>query len=243
MASDRVQRRIERLLDQIDAAEASGDWQQVYDLALDVLAIDEDNREALAYRQTAERRINILGESGGGRLPTSAAAPSSTIASEPTHPTSFAAGRYQVKRFLGEGGKKRVYLAHDTTLDRDVGFALIKTEGLDQASRTRIQREAQAIGRLGDHHHIMPIHDLGEDNGQPYMVLPLMSGGDVGQDRRVAYFTHLKVYGSADLPRTTILYGRTAPTSTTPGGEATSHRVDQIPSIKPVKIVISHPDN
>ena len=43
-------------------------------------------------------------------------------------PTSFTGGRYQVKKFLGEGGKKKVYLAHDTLLDRDVDFALIKTE-------------------------------------------------------------------------------------------------------------------
>ena len=34
-----------------------------------------------------------------------------------------------MKRFLGEGGKKRVYLAQDTLLDREVAFALIKTEG------------------------------------------------------------------------------------------------------------------
>ena len=53
-------------------------------------------------------------------------------------------GRYQVKRFLGEGGKKKVYLAQDTLLDREVAFALIKTEGLDDVSRTRITREAQA---------------------------------------------------------------------------------------------------
>ncbi|HEY98373.1 MAG TPA: zinc-ribbon domain-containing protein, partial [Dehalococcoidia bacterium] len=47
-------------------------------------------------------------------------------------PTSFADGRYQVEKFLGEGGKKKVYLAHDTLLDRDVAFALIKTENLDE---------------------------------------------------------------------------------------------------------------
>ena len=36
-------------------------------------------------------------------------------------------GRYQVKKFLGEGGKKRVYLAADTLLDRDVAFADLKS--------------------------------------------------------------------------------------------------------------------
>jgi len=55
-------------------------------------------------------------------------------------PTSFASGRYQVKKFLGEGGKKKVYLAHDTLLDRDVAFALLKTDKLDEEARTRITR-------------------------------------------------------------------------------------------------------
>ncbi|MBA7605719.1 Serine/threonine-protein kinase PknD [subsurface metagenome] len=94
-------------------------------------------------------------------------------------PTSFASGRYQVKKFLGEGGKKKVYLTLDTVLDRDVAFALIKTEKLDDKSRTRITREAQAMGRLGDHPNIVTIHDMGEHEGQPYIVLPVMSGGDV----------------------------------------------------------------
>ncbi|MEW6185918.1 MAG: protein kinase, partial [Thermodesulfobacteriota bacterium] len=97
----------------------------------------------------------------------------------PLSPSSFSNGRYQVKKFLGEGGKKKVYLAHDTVLDRDVAFALIKTEKLDQASRQRIRREAQAMGKLGDHPNIVGIHDMGEENDQPYVVLPLMPGGDV----------------------------------------------------------------
>jgi hypothetical protein len=60
-----------------------------------------------------------------------------------------------------------------------VAFALIKTEGLDDASRTRITREAQAMGRLGSHPHIVTVFDLGEHEGQPYMVTELMGGGDV----------------------------------------------------------------
>ncbi len=89
-------------------------------------------------------------------------------------PTSFLHGRYQVKKFLGEGGMKRVYLAYDTKLDRDVAFALIKTQTLSEESRTRIIREAQAMGRLGNHPNILTVHDFGEYEGQPYMVLPYM---------------------------------------------------------------------
>ena len=94
-------------------------------------------------------------------------------------PRSFAGGRYEVRKFLGEGGKKKAYLAHDTVLDRDVAFALIKTEGLDETARTRVAREAQAMGRLGSHPHIVTVFDLGEEQGQPFMVTELMGGGDV----------------------------------------------------------------
>ena len=57
-----------------------------------------------------------------------------------THPISIANGRYQVKQFLGEGGKKKVYLAHDGIRDRYVALAVIKAEGLDDVSRTRTNR-------------------------------------------------------------------------------------------------------
>src|SRR5437868_2414407 len=63
-------------------------------------------------------------------------------------PKSIANGRYRLERLLGEGGKKRVYLARDTVLDREVALALIKTDGLDAMGRARVLREAQAMGRL-----------------------------------------------------------------------------------------------
>src|SRR4030095_7438391 len=73
----------------------------------------------------------------------------------------------------------KVYLAHDTKLDRDVAFALIKTDGLNAEGEARIRREAQAMGRLGDHPHIVPVYDIGEETGQPYLVTQLMGGGGV----------------------------------------------------------------
>ncbi len=41
-----------------------------------------------------------------------------------------------------------VFLAHDTTLDRDIAFAQIRTEGLDDLARERVMREAQSMARL-----------------------------------------------------------------------------------------------
>jgi len=172
MASERIQRRIDSLLDEADQAIAKEDWPTVASRVRSVLAIDPENSDAVAYLAAAERAL-------AGSTPPTTIAPSTPAKTTPDHPTSFANGRYEVKRFLGEGGKKRVYLAHDTTLDREVAFALIKAEGLDDTSRTRIQREAQAMGRLGSHPHIVTVFDLGQQGGQPYMVTELMGGGDV----------------------------------------------------------------
>src|SRR4051795_1985946 len=94
-----------------------------------------------------------------------------------TEPTRLAGGRYEVKRFLGEGGRKRVYLAHDTMLDRDVAIGLVKIAGLDEEGRIRVLREAQSMARLGDHPHVVTVHDIGEDDGDPYIVSQFMAGG------------------------------------------------------------------
>src|SRR5206468_5948085 len=88
-------------------------------------------------------------------------------------------GRYRIERFLGEGGRKRVYLAHDERLARDVALALVKTDGLDEVGLARVRREAQAMGRLGDHPHIVTIHDVGDEGGQPYIVSQYMAGGSL----------------------------------------------------------------
>jgi serine/threonine-protein kinase len=174
MATEQIQRRIDRLLDQIEEAMDRLDWESVRDHAQALLRLDPENIDALTYLAAAERDPVEVPDSSP---PTQTTPTPSEVSS--AQPASFANGRYQVKRFLGEGGKKVVYLAHDTTLDREVAFALIKTDGLDETSRTRIQREAQTMGRLGSHAHIVTVFDLGEENGQPYMVTELMGGGDV----------------------------------------------------------------
>ena len=135
MASERIQRRIDRLLNQLDEAEAQGDWESVRALARDVLGIDPENIEAVAYLESSDRRLDAVPVTAGAQPDAAPPSTPTTPVATPAQPTSFADRRYQVKRFLGEGGKKKVYLAHDTTLDRDVAFALIKTEGLSHDSR------------------------------------------------------------------------------------------------------------
>ncbi len=171
MASERIQRRIDILLDEADEAVAKSDWDVVRDRAQNVLRLDPGNQDALSYLAAAERDTEQPIQASPGSL--------SVSAPVRDQPTSFANGRYEVKRLLGEGGKKKVYLAQDTLLDREVAFALIQTEGLDEVSRTRITREAQAMGRMGSRQHIVTVFDLGQESDQPYMVTELMGGGDV----------------------------------------------------------------
>ena len=57
MASDRFQRRIERLLDEADEAIGRYDWEAVHQAAQAVLAMDPDNKDAPAFLATAERAL------------------------------------------------------------------------------------------------------------------------------------------------------------------------------------------
>src|SRR5215210_7672874 len=100
MPSERIQRQIDRLLDEIDAAASERSWATVRDLAQHVLTFDPDNAEAHAFLDAAER-----GVIEPAKRPNSTTEDAASLA-----PTSFGGGRYEVKQLLGEGGKKRVYL-------------------------------------------------------------------------------------------------------------------------------------
>ncbi len=123
--------------------------------------------------------LKFCGECGASLAAQSAPAAASEAAPARPLPASFAGGRYAVRRFLGEGGRKRVYLAHDEKLKRDVAVAVIKTDGLDAQGLSRVNREAQAMAKLGDQPNIVTIFDVGDDAGQPYIVSQYMSGGAV----------------------------------------------------------------
>ena len=60
MASDRIQRRIERLFDQIEQEADQQNWQLVRDLSDEVLRLDPDNGGALAFLSAAERNRDVI---------------------------------------------------------------------------------------------------------------------------------------------------------------------------------------
>ena len=191
MTSKRFKKETERLMKQMIKALNETDWESVRNYSQAMLALDAENLTAANFLAAAERGLSAPppSQSVQSSIVAAAVPPLADPASSPSlipspaprsvQSTSFGDGRYQIKHLLGEGGKKKVYLAHDTLLDREVAFAFIKSEGLDEESRLRIQREAQAMGRLGSHPNIVTIFDLGEHQGQPYMITELMGGGDL----------------------------------------------------------------
>jgi class 3 adenylate cyclase len=94
-------------------------------------------------------------------------------------PAEIADGRYRVRSFLGQGGRKRVYLAEDVPSGAEVAVALFDTENVTAAVQARARREAQAMRKLGDHPHVVRVIDTGEEGDNPFIVSEYMPGGDV----------------------------------------------------------------
>lgn len=88
-------------------------------------------------------------------------------------------GRYQVEALIGRGGMGVVYKAFDPMLQRTVALKVISGIALDEGSaRERLLREARAAGQLA-HRNIVVIHDLGEDQGQPYLAMEYLTGSSL----------------------------------------------------------------
>jgi hypothetical protein len=88
-------------------------------------------------------------------------------------------GRYKIKSELGRGGMATVYLAFDPNFNRDVAVKVLPREMLhDPQFRARFEREIKTAAGL-EHPSIVPVYDVGEDNGQPYFVMRLMTGGSL----------------------------------------------------------------
>ena len=89
--------------------------------------------------------------------------------------------RYQIIKTIGEGGMANVYLAYDTILDRNVALKVLRGDlSNDEKFVRRFQREALSASSLS-HPNIVEMYDVGEDEGQYYIVMEYVEGKTLKQ--------------------------------------------------------------
>ena len=132
--------------------------------------------------QHAETEVTVF------RLFPQRESPSSRIAqrtaTEVTGPPGERIGSYRIERVLGRGGMGIVYLARHDRLNRPVALKVLPAHA--SADRiTRFRREAEVIAALR-HPNIVQMFEIGDHDGQPFLVMEYVPGGSLGEKLAVA---------------------------------------------------------
>jgi serine/threonine protein kinase/WD40 repeat protein len=99
---------------------------------------------------------------------------STAVPAEPRRDSRF--GPYRVGRMIGRGGMGVVYEADDPADGRRVALKVLPTCALsDPRDRERFGREAEVVAGL-DHPNIIPLLDVGEQAGIPFVAMPRIDG-------------------------------------------------------------------
>jgi serine/threonine protein kinase len=89
-------------------------------------------------------------------------------------------GRYHILEQLGLGGMAIVYKAYDTRLEREVAIKIIRKDAFPAEVHERVlkrfEREAKSLAKMS-HANIVKVHDFGDYDGAPYLVMELLTGG------------------------------------------------------------------
>ena len=138
-------------------------------------------------------------------------------------------GRYDIKSLIGQGGMSTVYLGYDPRSQREVAIKVLPPYYLHSTKfRERFEREALMIALL-EHPAIVPVYDMGEEEGQPYIVMRYMSGGSLSDKLK---------RGSIPLRECVDMYLRLAPALDTAHARGVTHR-----DVKPDNLLFDKYDN
>ena len=89
--------------------------------------------------------------------------------------------RYEIIKTIGEGGMANVYLANDTILERKVAIKVLRGDlSNDEKFIRRFKREALSVSNLS-HPNIVEVYDVGEDEGNYYIVMEYIDGKTLKQ--------------------------------------------------------------
>ncbi|MFC1961331.1 serine/threonine-protein kinase, partial [Chloroflexota bacterium] len=88
-------------------------------------------------------------------------------------------GGYDILEEVGRGGMAVVYKARQVSMNRIVAVKVLPSQFVnDDTFRARFEREVNIVARL-EHRAIVPVHDYGENENMPYIVMRYMGGGNV----------------------------------------------------------------
>src|SRR5262245_45719339 len=138
------------------------------DPKLSLAALDNDIKRQLTSIDDEEIQRSL------GHVPDSTVSPSAAVTVDvPSEKTE----RYSLMSLHATGGGGRIWLAHDTHLDRDVALKELRPEaGGDGALWARFQREARVTGQL-EHPGIVPVYDYGKQStNQPFYTMRFVKG-------------------------------------------------------------------
>jgi serine/threonine protein kinase len=90
-------------------------------------------------------------------------------------------GPYKIEAPIGAGGMGEVYRATDTRLNRDFAIKILASRlTAEPGAKQRFEREAHTASALNDP-HICTIYDVGEHEGQQFLVMELLEGRTLKQ--------------------------------------------------------------
>lgn len=93
-------------------------------------------------------------------------------------------GGYEIQDVIGKGGMATVYKAHQVSMNRTVAVKVLPEQYInDDTYLQRFNQEVAIVAKL-EHRNIVPVHDYGEYNGRPYIVMRYMAGGSVDDKLR-----------------------------------------------------------